>query len=160
MLLRAVGNLPSVEENAKFCWGNLICMVVGTWGGVILTIWTFSKLKPVFCKYWTSIKIKTSMTVTCIYKEYEVKVKMVSWWWWGGGAIDPPSRGGDPPSPIPQEGKFCQHVWSLINFKWARKTHPHHNLTSLFIHMWSRVGILHIGHITDSYITDNLCGVG
>ena len=35
--------------------------VVSTWGGVILTI-HFSKLKTAFCKYWTSIKIKISMT--------------------------------------------------------------------------------------------------
>ena len=35
--------------------------VVRTWGGVILTI-PFSKLKTAFCKYWTSIKIKISMT--------------------------------------------------------------------------------------------------
>ena len=41
--------------------------------------------------------------------------------------------------PIPPVRKLCQHVWSLINFKWARKSHPHHNMTSLFIPMWSRV---------------------
>ena len=35
----------------------------------------FSKLKRTFCKYWTSIKIKISMT--CVYKEYEIKIKMV-----------------------------------------------------------------------------------
>ena len=32
----------------------------------------FSKLKPTFCKYWTSIKIKIVMT--CVYKEYEIEI--------------------------------------------------------------------------------------
>ena len=49
--------------------------------------WTFepfAKLKATFCKYWTSIKIKIAMT--CVYKEYEVKVKWyrskdASWKW-------------------------------------------------------------------------------
>ena len=31
-------------------------------------------MNKVFCKYQTSIKIKISMT--CVYKEYEVKIKM------------------------------------------------------------------------------------
>ena len=35
----------------------------------------FSKLKTVFCKYWTSIKIKISMT--CVSKKYEIKTTMV-----------------------------------------------------------------------------------
>ena len=38
----------------------------------------FSKLKPTFCEYWALIKIKISMT--CVYKEYEVKIKMVQEW--------------------------------------------------------------------------------
>ena len=29
----------------KFSWGDLIYVVVGCWGGVILTIWTFFKAK-------------------------------------------------------------------------------------------------------------------
>ena len=33
------------EGNGEFCWGNLIYMVVGTWGGVNLTIKTFFKAK-------------------------------------------------------------------------------------------------------------------
>ena len=39
----------------------------------------FSKPKTTFCKYWTSIKIKISMT--CVYKEYEIKIKMVQQQW-------------------------------------------------------------------------------
>ena len=35
----------------------------------------FSKLKTTFYEYWTSIKIKISMT--CVWKEYEIKTKMV-----------------------------------------------------------------------------------
>ena len=48
--------------------------VKGTWGGVILTTGTFFKLKPAFCEYWASIKIKINMT--CVSKEYEIKTKM------------------------------------------------------------------------------------
>ena len=55
--------------------GDLIYMVVGTWGEVILTIRTFSRPKTTFCKYWTFIKIKIGLT--CVYKEYEVKIKLV-----------------------------------------------------------------------------------
>ena len=36
---------------------------------------TFSKLKTDFCEYWTSIKIKIS--INWVYKEYEIKTKMV-----------------------------------------------------------------------------------
>ena len=36
--------------------------VVGTWGGVFLAIWTFSKLQTTFCKYWTFIKIYIILT--------------------------------------------------------------------------------------------------
>ena len=31
------------------------------------------KLKTTFCRYWTLIKIKINMT--CVYKEYEVRIK-------------------------------------------------------------------------------------
>ena len=110
----------------NFAKRKLIYMVVGTWGGVILTVWTF-------------FKAKNNIRLICVYKESEVKIEMVGL----GG------RGGGGDSHIPLVGKSCQHVWSLINFKWAGKSHPHHNMTSLFIPMWSRVGVLHIGHITD-----------
>ena len=33
------------KGDGKFCWENLVYMVVGTCGGVILTIWTFFKAK-------------------------------------------------------------------------------------------------------------------
>ena len=39
------GNPSPVEENEKFCKENLIYMVMRTWEGVILTIWTFFKAK-------------------------------------------------------------------------------------------------------------------
>ena len=60
--------------------GKFFYWVVGTWGGVILTIWIFSKLKTTFYKYWTTwIKIK--VTMTCVYKEHKVKTKMVKEQW-------------------------------------------------------------------------------
>ena len=39
----------------------------------------FSKLKIVFCVYWTSIK--TQIGMTCVSKEYECKTKMVHEQW-------------------------------------------------------------------------------
>ena len=36
---------------------------------------TFSKAEKTFFDYWTSTKIKISMA--CVYKEYEFKIKMV-----------------------------------------------------------------------------------
>ena len=39
----------------------------------------FSKLETAFCEYWISIKIKISMT--CLYKEYEIKTKMAQEQW-------------------------------------------------------------------------------
>ena len=57
---------------------------------------------------------------------------------------------GLPPHPR-QLGKPCQHVRSLINFKKARKSHPHHHITC-FLPLCSRVVILHIGHITDPLV--------
>ena len=39
----------------------------------------FPELKATICKYWTSIKIKISMT--CVCKEYEVKIKMAQEQW-------------------------------------------------------------------------------
>ena len=43
--------------------------------------WLFEpslNLEATFCKFWTSIKIKFSMI--CVYKEYEVEIKMVQKW--------------------------------------------------------------------------------
>ena len=39
----------------------------------------FSKLKTTFCKYWTFIKINISMT--CIYEDYEGKIRIVQEQW-------------------------------------------------------------------------------
>ena len=39
----------------------------------------FSKLKTAFYEYWTSSKIKISMT--CVSKEFEIKAKMVHEQW-------------------------------------------------------------------------------
>ena len=39
----------------------------------------FSKLKTTFCKYWTYIKIKVSMT--CMYQVYWTKIEMVQQVW-------------------------------------------------------------------------------
>ena len=39
----------------------------------------FLKLKTTFCRYWTLIKSKISMT--CVHKEYEVKTKIVQEQW-------------------------------------------------------------------------------
>ena len=49
---------------------------VGIWG-VFLTIQTFFKVKNNILK--TSIKLKIS--VTCVYREYKVKIKMVQEQW-------------------------------------------------------------------------------
>ena len=61
--------------NQKFCWGYFFT----TWWELEKEwFWQFkpfSKLKTPFCEYWTSIKIKISMT--CVSKEYEIKTKMV-----------------------------------------------------------------------------------
>ena len=48
---------------------------MGTWEEIILTIQTFFKAKDNILYYWTSVKIKISMT--CVYEDYKVKIKMV-----------------------------------------------------------------------------------
>ena len=46
------------------------------------------------------------------------------------------------------------HVPGIFdNFKWATGGHPDHKMTSAFISTSSSVGILHIGHITDSPVS-------
>ena len=55
---------------------------IGWWEPEEKWFWPFKpfpKLKTTFCKYWKLIKIKISMT--CLYKEYEVKIKMVQEQW-------------------------------------------------------------------------------
>ena len=63
----------------EFYCRKIFYWVVRIWVGVILTIQTFSKLKTTCCRYWILIKIKISMT--CVYKEHEVKIKMVQEQW-------------------------------------------------------------------------------
>ena len=74
ILLRSGGG-----RSKKFRWGVFFYWVVGIWGRVNFTIWTFSRVKTTFCKYWTSIKIKITMTWVC--KENEDKIKMVEEEW-------------------------------------------------------------------------------
>ena len=59
--------------------GEFFYRKLGTWGGMILTIRTFLKVKTAFCEYWTLIKIK--ITMIYVYKEYEIKTKMVQEHW-------------------------------------------------------------------------------
>ena len=57
-------------------WKILLNFFIGWWESEGEWIWSFQpflKLKTTCCKYWTLIKIKISMT--CVYKEYEVKIK-------------------------------------------------------------------------------------
>ena len=69
------GGIPrSGKRDGKFCCG----LFIEWWESEEEWIWQFQpflKLKTTFYKYWTSIKIKNSMT--CVYKEYQVKIKMV-----------------------------------------------------------------------------------
>ena len=71
--------IPPSEGEWEILLGDFFYWLVGIWGGVHLTIKTFSRLQTTFCKYWTSIKIETSMT--CVCKEYKVKIKMVQGQW-------------------------------------------------------------------------------
>ena len=74
------GKAPLVEEEWEILLGvDFFHQVVGIWEGVHVTIQVFFKAKTSFCKYRTSIKIEISMT--CVYKEYEVKIKMVQEQW-------------------------------------------------------------------------------
>ena len=52
---------PGGEGIENFAEGRGVYRVVRTWG-VIVTIRTFFKAKTAFCEYWTSIKIKISLT--------------------------------------------------------------------------------------------------
>ena len=61
-----------VEGNGRFCWGNFSCWVVRIWQ-VILTIWSFSKLKTTFCTY---LKSKLAWLVS-------TKSIKLQWKWYG-----------------------------------------------------------------------------
>ena len=60
-----MGEIPLVKGT-----GNL---------GVILTIQTFFRSKKTLYKYWTSIKIKIGMT--CLKKQYDIKINIVQEQW-------------------------------------------------------------------------------
>ena len=71
--------IPPVGGNQKFCWG---CYFIGWSEAEEEWFWLFEpffELKRTFCKYWASIEIKIS--ITCVYKEYKVKFKMVQQHW-------------------------------------------------------------------------------
>ena len=58
--------------------GGYFYEVLQIWG-VILTIPTFLKVSNNINYNWASIKIKLRMT--CVYKEYDIKIKMVQEQW-------------------------------------------------------------------------------
>ena len=63
----------------NFAGGNIF---TGQWEPGEEWFWPFEpflKLETDFCEYWTSIKIKTSMT--CVSKDYEIRTKMVHEQW-------------------------------------------------------------------------------
>ena len=75
-----------ISANQGFPNSIQVCWMRNFTGGNFFICWwklkdrvwlfkLFSKLKITFCKYWTSINIKIS--TTCLYKEYEIKIKMV-----------------------------------------------------------------------------------
>ena len=64
-----MGNLP----------GGFFYWMVRIWQEVILTTWTILKLKTTFGEYYLLIKIKISMS--CVYKGYAGKIKMVQEQW-------------------------------------------------------------------------------
>ena len=79
LLLKNQG-FPNTIVDGKFCSENFFYQVVGIWGWVHLTIQIFLKGKNnILCEYWTWINIKISMI--CVYKEYEVKIKMEQEQW-------------------------------------------------------------------------------
>ena len=65
-----------VEGNGKFCWG-IFYQVVESEEEWFWPFKPFSKLKTTFCKYWTSIKMKSSKE----YEKYKNKIKMVQEQW-------------------------------------------------------------------------------
>ena len=76
--LRGGGPPPPPRGGLEILVGNFL---IGCWEPKEAWFWPFGrflKLKT-FCKYWTSIEIKISMT--CVYKEYEIKIKIIDEWW-------------------------------------------------------------------------------
>ena len=97
----------------NFAEGNFFYQVAGTWGEVILAIWTFFKAKNSFL--WI-LNINFKISMTCVSEEYEIKTKMIhdqrlqlwviTWkllfsceeinlWWGGSTGGNFPSWGGE-----------------------------------------------------------------
>ena len=104
--------------------------------------------------------IKIKIGLTCGYREYEAKIKMVKVQWlqpkikfWlrynnflaVRGHSSHPHQKGRPQRPH-------QHVWSFINLKIARKSHPHHSMTSAFSLSGAGSEIVYKGQITDPLV--------
>ena len=76
------GETPPVgkgESEILLEWGGFF---TGWWEAEEKWFWPFkhfSKLKTAFCEYWTKIKIKIS--ITSVYKDYEIKTKLVQEEW-------------------------------------------------------------------------------
>ena len=147
-------NSPSVKWDGKFSWGGFTL-----YGGENLRRSDFDhsnliqgqKQHSVNMQYWFKSKL------TCVYKEYEVKIKMVKVQWlqlkvkllvgynmkiviyygvWpqvDGSKKNFFGGGGGELSKFLAGRKVYHYVWRLINFKWTRKSHPHHNMTSVFV---------------------------
>ena len=73
MVLRGAKGMRNFAAGEFFLWGT------GNLKSNFDHLNLFQKLKTTFCEYWTSIKIKISMI--CVYKEYEAKIKMVLEQW-------------------------------------------------------------------------------
>ena len=75
-------NSPQWGES-EICCGGFFYQVVRTWGGVILTIQTFLKAKNSILQHSvnTEPSIKIKISITCVSKEYEIKIKMVQEQW-------------------------------------------------------------------------------
>ena len=72
---------PNSAEGGGNGWmeSKLLRRFFGGWWETGEWFWrfkAFSKLKTVFCEYWTSIKSKISMT--CVYKQYETVQKQLN----------------------------------------------------------------------------------
>ena len=68
-----------VSKSSEHCWGDFFTR---WWESEEEWFWwfkNFSKLKTAFCEYWTSLKTKISMI--CVSKEYEIKIKMEQKQW-------------------------------------------------------------------------------
>ena len=66
-------NLYCIILGLHMCKGNIFLISLNLW-----RFEPFSKLKTA-CEYWTSIKMKIS--ITCVSKEYEIKTKMEQQQW-------------------------------------------------------------------------------